>query len=142
MIDWTNQECAVTEHFSVKDCLFLHHWGRLATADDGADMAKLLTLCQKLEEVRALFAGFPMNVHCMFRSPQYNKEIGAPANDVHSMSLACDFDCGPNFTTDAAKAVLVPELERLGIRMENNGAGSSWVHIDLHAVIHNRFFLP
>lgn len=141
MIDWTDPKCMVTQHFSVGDCLMLHHWGRLATKDDGADFDKLLFLCKKLELIRAEI-GHPMNVHCMFRSTAYNREIGAPPNDVHSMNLAIDFDCAPGLTTDQVKAILLPILEDWSIRMENNGPKSSWVHIDLHPVIHSRFFLP
>jgi hypothetical protein len=141
-IDWTNPNCSVTAHFTVNDCLMLHAWNRLATEADGADFDKLTALCQVLETVRTLL-GAPMNVHCMFRSTAYNQaqSILLPTGlDVHAMNLACDFDCGAAMSTDDVKAALMPQLEALGIRLENNGAGASWVHIDLHPVINSRFF--
>src|SRR5271170_6667661 len=95
MIDWTNPTDQVSEHFSVNDCLMLHSWNRLATQDDGADFDKLTALCQILEQIRSTL-NCPMNVHCMFRSTQYNLEqnILPPTGlDVHAMNLACDFDC-------------------------------------------------
>jgi uncharacterized protein YcbK (DUF882 family) len=141
MIDFTNPNDSITEHFTVNDALMLHNWSRLGTEADGADFDKLNTLCQKLEEVRTLL-GCPMNVHCCFRSADYNKLIGANPNDPHSRSAACDFDCNPNLTCDQVKDILMPHLEELGIRMEDNGSGASWVHIDLCPVIYHRFFKP
>jgi hypothetical protein len=144
MIDWNNGDSSVTPHFTVNDCLMLHNWNRLATENDGADLNKLVALCQVLEQVRDAL-GVPMNIHCIFRSTAYNlaQNILPPSGlDVHAMCLAADFDAGPHLTTDQVKAILMPMLEDLGIRMENNGAGASWVHIDIHPVIHNRFFTP
>ena len=142
-ISWNDPTCEVTPFFTVNDCLMLHRWSRLATKADGADFGKLTTLCQKLEEVRAIL-GCPMNVHCMFRSTKYNLEqkimVAKDGLDVHALSEACDFDCNENLTTDEVKAALMPHLESLGIRMENNGPNSSWIHLDLHEVIHSRFF--
>lgn len=140
MIDWTNGSCQVTEHFNVNDCLMLHADKRLATEADGADLDKLVVLCNTMEQVRSIL-GCPMNVHCCFRSVAYNQSQGIkPIVDIHSMSLGCDFDANETMSTDDVKARLMPELENLGIRMENNGVGASWVHIDLHPVISQRFF--
>jgi Peptidase M15 len=130
-MDWTNAAEQVTEHFTVKDCLFLHSWNRLATADDGVDFDKLLTLCQKLEEIRSAL-GCAMNVHCMFRSQEYNAAQDIkPAADVHSMCLAADFDCNHTMSIADVQAKLEPLLEDLGIRMERNT--ETWIHIDLRA---------
>lgn len=139
-IDWTNPGDMVSKYFSVQNCLLLHDWNRLATLEDGYDSNQLIILCSKLDQVREII-GFPMNIHCIFRSQAYNAEQKiTPVADVHSMSMAVDFDAGPNLTTDDIKAKLAPVLEELGLRMENNGAGSSWVHLDIHPVIHNRYF--
>jgi len=140
-IDWTDPKSQVTEHFNVSDMCMLHQWGRLATVEDGCDFDKLIQLAFMLEKVRALL-GVPMRVHCAFRSAEYNLRIGAPAHDVHSLCEACDFDCSPHLTTDEVKAKLLPELEAMGIRLEDNGPGASWCHIDVHPVIHARFFKP
>jgi len=129
MPDWTNPQDQVTEHFTVFDALMLHSWNRLATEDDGADFDKLQTLCNKLEEVRAILA-CPMNVHCMFRSQDYNQSQGiTPIADVHSMSIACDFDCNDTMSIQAVKDLLVPQLEALNIRLEYGT--TTWVHVDL-----------
>jgi hypothetical protein len=137
MIDWTDENCQVTSHFTVKDCIYLHQWNKLA--EDGYDPDKLIRLCQMLETIRAIL-GCPMNIHSIYRSPEYNKLIGAIPNDVHSMNLAADFDCNPHLTIQEVKDKLEPMLESLGIRMERGT--TSWVHIDLHPVIHQRYFNP
>jgi hypothetical protein len=134
MADWTNKDDKVTPHFTVGDALMLHSWGRLATEADGADFDKLTTLCQKLEEVRDAL-GCPINIHCMFRSPQYNlaQNILPPTGmDVHAMNLACDFDCNGHLTIQEVKDKLRPLLDRLQIRMEYGT--TTWVHVDLHSV--------
>ena len=136
-MDWTNPKEHITPHFTVRDATFLHAFNRLATTADGMDTAKLIVLCQKMEQIRALL-GYPINVHCMYRSPEYNLKIGAPAHDVHALSEACDFDCFPHLTIVQVQAILEPKLEELGIRMERNT--KTWVHVDVHPVIHQRYF--
>ena len=142
-IDWTDPAAQVTDHFTVGDALTLHNWGRIATEEDGADFAKLLALCQKMEEVRAAL-GCPINVHCMFRSKKYNLEQGIlkpTGDDVHARSEACDFDCNGHLTIQQVKDKLEPKLEELGIRMEKGT--TSWVHIDLRLPgPSGRYFTP
>lgn len=141
MLDWTKPQDQVTEHFTVSDALMLHSWNRLATEADGASFDQLQNLCNKLEEVRSLL-GCPMNVHCMFRSQDYNASQNIkPLADVHSMSLACDFDCNATMSIDDVKNLLLPQLESLGIRLEKGTA--SWVHVDLRIPgPSGRYFTP
>lgn len=141
-IDWTNASCNITDHFTVGDAITLHSWNRLANDQDGLDddgKNKLVILCQKMEEIRTLL-NCPINVHCMFRSQDYNAQVvKAIPNDVHAQFLACDFDCGEKYTIDEVHALLLPKLEELGIRMEQNTP--TWIHADLHPVVHARYFL-
>ncbi len=131
MTDWKDPRSSVTPHFTVGDALRLKAWGRIGTEADGADFGKLLVLCQKMEEVRKVL-GCPVNVHCCFRSQAYNEDQGIhPIADVHSMSLACDFDVNAHMGIETAKMKLEPLLESLGIRMERHTA--SWIHMDLRA---------
>jgi len=130
-IDWTSPDCKVTEHFTVSDACMLHSWNRLANDMDGFnDAAKqnIIVLCKKMEEVRSIL-GCSMDVHCMFRSQQYNKEVvKAIPNDVHAMSLACDFSA-KDLTIQQIKDKMEPMLNSLGIRMEKGT--TTWVHLDL-----------
>jgi uncharacterized protein YcbK (DUF882 family) len=92
----------------------------------------LIALCQKMEQVRTILI-VPINVHCGFRSQEYNKEVlkSLPA-DVHSFGQAIDFDCLPHLTIDQTKQLLLPHLDKLGIRLEKGT--STWVHLDIHQV--------
>src|ERR1700676_5519498 len=123
IIDWNDTKCQVTEHFRVGGCIMLHSWNRLANESDGLTddgKNKLIVLCQKMEEIRAIL-GCPINVHCMFRSPDYNSQVvKAIPNDVHAQFLACDFDTNSSHTIDEIHSILEPILERLGVRMEQN----------------------
>ena len=131
-INWTDGECQVTEHFKVKDCLTLHSWGRLATEADGADFNKLVALCSKMEQIREILNA-EINVHSMFRSVAYNQSEGIrPAADVHSMSLAIDFDCNGSYSIEQVKEKIEPLLSQYGIRLEKGTV--TWVHVDLHSV--------
>lgn len=129
MINWTTLDAQITPHFNVKDALYLHEWNRLATLDDGVIFQRIITLCQKLEAVREIL-GCPMIIHSMFRSVGYNRDQNInPVNDVHTLSLAVDFDCGQILTIEQIKNKLRPQLETLGIRMEKGT--TTWVHIDI-----------
>jgi hypothetical protein len=132
MIDWSDETCQVTSHFTVKDCLYLHGWQKLACVkNSGVKTERIVFLCQKLEEIRALL-NYPINVHSFFRSISYNESQGIkPSDDVHSESIACDFDCAPFLSIQEIKDKLRPHLEILNIRMEKGT--ETWVHVDIRA---------
>lgn len=140
-IDWSNKDMQVTDHFTVGDCLTLHSWNRLATDSDGlTDETKsnMIFLCQKMEQVRNAL-GCPINVHCIYRSPDYNTQVvKAIAHDVHSLGEAIDFDCNGHFTINELHQKLEPMLEGLNLRMERNTL--TWIHLDTHPVKNARYF--
>lgn len=140
-INWESASCNISTHFLVGDAIALHSWNRLATVEDGLTdegKEKLIVLCNKMEEIRKVL-NCPITVHCMYRSEKYNEEVvKAIPNDVHAQFLAADFDANSHHTIDEVHVILEPLLEQLGIRMERNTA--SWVHIDLHDVVHQRYF--
>lgn len=143
MPDWTNLLDQVSTYFKVREALFLPSWGRMATASDGLNdeiEANLQALCTKLDVIRD-FLACPMNVHCMYRPGPYSVQVGGTATDVHTKGMAVDFDCNSDMTCDQVKELLLPMLEQWGVRMENNGAGAGWVHIDIHPVGNARYFL-
>ena len=144
-IDWTDETCQITEHFTVKEALYLHQWERLGNETDGLNddiKNNLINLCGVMEKIRALLGNIPIKVHCMYRPPAYSQLVGGTAHDVHVTGLACDFDSMPDMTCDKIKELLVPQLEALNIRLENNGLGALWCHIDTHPVISQRYFNP
>lgn len=140
-INWNDPKSKVTAHFTVEDACMLHSWNRLANEADGFTpelKALVILTLKKMEEIRT-FLGCPVNVHCTFRSQEYNqKVVKAIPNDVHAQGLAIDFDCNGHMTIDEVHAKLEPVLERYGVRMERNTP--TWVHLDLHPVKNARYF--
>jgi hypothetical protein len=134
-IDWTDKDCQVTEHFTVGDCLTLHSWNRLASEDDGVTdevKANIVVVCQKMEQIREV-VGCPINVHCIFRSVEYNEQVlHSLPHDVHSMGMAIDWDCNSDHTIEEAKELIRPKLEEFGLRLE--GGTTTWIHNDIHAL--------
>jgi zinc D-Ala-D-Ala carboxypeptidase len=134
VIDWTDEAVLVTPHFSVKDCLWLAHWGRLADASDGLTddlFNSLVCTCHFLEQVRALL-GCPMIITSMYRPSLYSPIVGGTSSDVHTQGIAADFTTIPWLSINDAKTILRPNLGRLDLRMEANT--TDWIHIDNHEI--------
>jgi uncharacterized protein YcbK (DUF882 family) len=127
--------------FSWGELLNLPSWGRLATVEDGLTeniLDNLNALALKMDSVRRSIGG-PIIVHCAYRPPAYSKLVGGSETDVHTQGMAMDWNPS-NMTCDAAKEILLPQLEDLGLRMEDNGPGAGWIHLDIHPVVNKRFF--
>lgn len=150
MIDWTDQNSKVSSHFTVKDCLYLPTWGRLANESDGlTDEIKesLVNLCAVMEGVRSFLGNRPIHVHCMYRPAAYNKIIGGSPRSAHITGCAIDFHVdklSDNKGCDSIRMLLQPKLTEFGIRMEDVSAKSNrnWVHIDTLPPNPNRYFKP
>jgi phenylpyruvate tautomerase PptA (4-oxalocrotonate tautomerase family) len=137
----------VSKHFTVKEAIWLPQWNRLAnekedslTQDAKDALVKLFT--EVMDEVRELIEK-PITVHVAFRSPDYNVLIGGARLSIHmarkyddgNLAAACDWsaDMGKGSigaNCDALKEILKPKLESMDIRMEDNGVGASWIHLD------------
>lgn len=144
MINWNDPKSMISLHFSVKEALWLPHWNRMTTEEDGltSDIKEnLITLCQKLDQVRDYFQ-LPINIHVMFRPIEYNKEIGGAKNSSHCLGKAADFDIqGMNCDDVRERIVLNNKLEEWVMRLEDK-PGSDWCHLDFSDVINSRFFKP
>lgn len=153
-IDWSDPTEKISEFFTVKEALWLPQWNRMATEADGLTMeikANIVYFArEKMDPVRRI-VGKTIIVKNWFRPDLYNKLIGGARLSLHKLGLAGDWytdvdgdgdkdgeDC------DNLKAMLLPHLETLGIRMEDNGAGARWIHNDGKFVPAggNRFFKP
>jgi hypothetical protein len=155
-IDWSNPNCKISKYFTVKEAIWQSEWNRLATEKDGLTEEIKANIVwffnNKMDLVREIFG--PLVVKSAYRCPAYNKLIGGAKNSAHMFLEkfvgACDFwrdqngdgvkngkDC------DLIKMVLKPLLKKLGLRMEDNGAGATWVHVDSRIKsIFNWFFKP
>lgn len=142
MISWVDPYSRVSTQFNVHDCLYLPKWKRIATEEDGLnDVVKhnLIFLCKTLDKLVVYLDAF-IHVHSMYRPAEYSVLVGGSAHDVHVYGRGIDFDCNPQMTCDEVKAKLLPVLEKYGLRMEDNGPGAPWVHLDTHSVATTRFF--
>jgi len=154
-INWKDPYAKVSRFFTVHEALWLADWKRLANESDGLDetvKANLLAVFRKLDLVRE-FLGRPIFIKSAYRPKAYNVAIGGSLRSSHmanESSAAVDFWCDADrdgdkdgADCDAIKAALMPKLEVWGLRMEDNGAGARWVHIDTRPPgPAGRFFKP
>lgn len=145
MIVWTDQNCHVTPHFTVKDCLWLPRWSRLATEDDGLTelvKSRLVNLCNKMELVRVFLGNRPINPHVTFRPTAYNVLVKGAKNSAHLYGDAMDFDV-KGLTCDEVRKLIVPKLALWNMRCERLKVGSPWVHCDCRSPgAGGRYFFP
>lgn len=146
-INWLNPECQASRYFTVKDCIYLPQWGRLAGLDDGLTKETKYQIKRFLDRVMdpvRIFLDRPIRVHCLYRPPTYNELVGGSLSSSHQILgpwAACDFDV-EELTCGEVGALLLPRLESFGARMENHGNDPSWIHLDSHPVITSRYFKP
>jgi hypothetical protein len=145
-IDWTNPSARIAKYFTVKDALWLREWNRLATAQDGLnDTVKknLVDVFAKMDLIRE-FLGVPVFIKSAYRPSAYNVAIGGATFSAHMANVefaAVDFWCDEDGDgdkdgddCDLIKEKLRPKLAEWNIRMEINGKGARWVHIDTKPV--------
>lgn len=141
----------ISKHFTYKEALWLPSWARMGNASDGLDdkvIARLQYLTSKMDLVREYF-NKPINVHVTWRPAAYNTQVNGAKNSAHcaaqDVDAAMDFDV-IGLSCDDVKAMILKDnkLEEWGMRMEDNGKGASWVHLDTRAPLpgHPRFFKP
>lgn len=155
-IDWKNPAAKISKHFTVGEALMLREWNRLANESDGLnDTVKnnLVSIFKKMDLIRDLL-GIPVFVKSAYRPSEYNVAIGGAKLSAHMASMnygAVDFWCDKDGDgdkdgqdCDLIKAALMPKLEEWGLRLEDNGAGAKWVHVDNKPVTigGKRFFKP
>jgi hypothetical protein len=153
----------ISKYFTYKEALWLPQENRMATEADGVDEAvlgNLKVLFGKMDLIRE-FLGKPIIAHICFRTMAYHlnlykqinekrkaqglAELKVPMGSGHLYGQAFDFHV-VGMTCDEVVKKLLDEkkLEEWGLRMEDNGAGANWVHIDTKPVgaSGKRFFKP
>lgn len=133
-------------HFTWREALWLPSWNRMAEESDGlTDEIKqnLISSFQWMETVRSYFDK-PINVHVAYRPVAYNQQIGGALHSQHSVGCAVDFDV-VGMSCDEVRAKILDEgkLDEWNLRMEDNGMGAGWIHLDSRAPgPGGRFFKP
>jgi phage pi2 protein 07 len=161
-VNWSDPSCKISTYFTVKDAIWLNEWNRLADATDGLDSAIKISLFvffnNKADAIR-MKLGRPVYTKSCYRPKKYNALVGGATNSAHMCIgtdpenkelrvVAWDFwaDMDNDADKDGAdcdkiKEILMPELEPMKIRLENNGKGARWAHVDTRWSNGNRFFL-
>lgn len=145
-VDWSNPDCMISKYFTVKNAIYLPRWQRLATESDSltqdAKDALIKLFTEVMDPIREII-GKPIKVHVSFRSPEYNVLIGGAKMSIHmarkyengDLVAACDWSADLGKKTvgancDEIKKILKPHLISLNIRLEDNGNGATWIHVD------------
>lgn len=154
-VNWSDPSSKIAKYFTVKDAIMLREWNRLGNETDGLDLIvkkNLFGVFQKMDIIRE-FLGVPVFIKSAWRPSAYNVAIGGAIQSAHmanteygAVDFWCDIDgdgAKNGKDCDDIKAKLMPNLEGWGLRMENNGVGATWVHVDTKPVAGgHRFFKP
>jgi len=141
----------ISKYFTLGEATYLPKWNtnHIPTEEELTNLRRLAAV---LDAVRD-YIGSPIIVHVWIRpeaancvnsdhnGQSYNKLVGGASRSLHRYGLACDFHF-KEIGCDDAKILLMPKLEDFGLRMEDNGAGAGWIHLDLGKPNPNRFFKP
>lgn len=144
-------QAPISKYFSWKNALFLPTWERFALESDGLSddvLDRLLHLFLKLDQVRD-FLGKAIIIHVAYRPPAYNVAIGGAKDSAHQalreMEAAADFHVQGMPVLEAQKRIYYEnKLDEWEMRMENNGKGAGWIHLDTRVPPPGgkRFFKP
>ena len=150
-IDWTASACPVSNHFSVREALWLPQYGRLAVPSDFPGnitwemvTANAYAFFNNFVDPLRDWAGCAFYVHVATRPPAYNLQISGAKNSAHLYGQAVDFNPAVGSCADLINRMLAEkELDALGIRCENNGPNPGWVHVDNRSPgPSGRYFIP
>lgn len=141
-IDWNNPKSKISKYFTVEEAIRLREWNRLANESDGLnDKVKynLYNIFQKMDMIRD-FLNCPIYIRSAYRPSAYNVSIGGAKFSAHianedfaAVDFWCDIDGDGDKDgndCDLIKDKLMSVLTVWGLRMENNGKGARWVHVD------------
>jgi Peptidase M15 len=152
-IYWSNPDTMISKYFSVYEATYLPSWNIWHTPSE-EEKANILKVAAKMDCIRE-FLDEPINVHVWIRpgavncpgsewhGKDYNAFIKGAPRSSHKTGEAVDWSVAGKRTAEGCaevRAKLLPRLEEWGIRMED--IVGTWVHIDIGAVVSNRFFKP
>jgi uncharacterized protein YcbK (DUF882 family) len=147
-IDWTDLSSKISKYFTVKEAIWLPQENRACSEDELSDEIKenLIATFQWMDTVREYF-GKPITVTICLRTMAYhidlykrinekNKaagkpEVKVPMGSMHPKGKAVDFVV-KGMTCDEVKKKILDEnkLEEWNLRLEDNGQGANWIHLD------------
>lgn len=127
-----------SHNFTWREMLWCPQWGIYIFPSDDQIKA-VCNFMPKAQKVREIL-GVPMRITSGLRPFKYNDLIGGAPNSMHTKGRAIDF-MSPRMEVPEIKRILLPKLEELGLRMEDDGRNR--VHIDdKEPGFSGRFFRP
>jgi hypothetical protein len=160
-IDWSDLNVSISKYFTVKNATWLPQEGRAVSGEELSEeiKANLISTFQWMDKVRE-WAGSPITVTICIRTMKYHLDLykrlnsqraaegkdplRIPMGSMHLKGKAVDFVVKGISCDDIKKKILDEDkLEEWGLRMEDNGAGAGWVHLDdKESGPSGRFFKP
>lgn len=147
-LDWNDVSSPISKYFSVKNAIWLPQENRSCSPDELTDEIKenLKITFQWMDKVREYF-GSPITVTICVRTMAYHlalykrineqrvkegkPELRVPMGSMHLKGKAVDFVVKGLSCDEARERILKDKkLEEWGLRMEDNGKGSNWIHLD------------
>lgn len=153
-IDWTNPSSKISDHFTVKDALFLPSWGICHTPSE-EEKTNILKQAKKMDMIRDVL-NVAIIVHCWIRpikvncpsskehhEKDYNAFVKGAKSSSHILGLATDWHASTFETTEECHEIrlkLKDQLDDLQVGMEDKEG--PWVHTDCADKHIGKFFKP
>ena len=130
------------KYFRWDEILYCPKWQIHVFPEKDSHYLALLETTRALDKIREYF-GSPITITSGYRPKKYNALIGGAFLSFHQYGMALDFVV-KGHSTDEVKKELIPMLRDLNIRLEDNGDGAGWLHMDLGqpSSEKRRFFKP
>ena len=156
-INWNDPKSKISKYFTVEEAIYLREWKRLANESDGLNdhvKSQLKRIFKEVMDPIRELLDKPVFIKSAYRSKAYNVAIGGAEFSAHMCIkdyAAVDFWTDQDGDGDKdgedcnkIKELLRPKLIELNIRLEDNGKGARWCHVDNKPVPSggNREFKP
>jgi hypothetical protein len=121
----------ITEHFSLSEISKSDTATRLGIDNSVPDslMGNALRMCERLEEVRALF-NKPIMITSFYRCPELNKKVGGSKTSAHMDCRACDFTVKGIAIEDVFSNIKASKISFDQLILESSKT-STWVHLGI-----------
>lgn len=121
----------MTPHFSLKEVAHSDTATRLGIDNSVPDslMGNALRICERLEEVRALF-NKPIMITSFYRCPELNKKVGGSKTSAHMDCRACDFTVKGIEVEDVFANIKASKISFDQLILESSKT-ATWIHLGI-----------
>ena len=121
----------ITENFSLSEISKSDTATRLGIDNSVPDslMSNALRICERLEEVRALF-NKPIMITSFYRCPELNKKVGGSKTSAHMDCRACDFTVKGINVEDVFSNIKASKISFDQLILESSKT-ATWIHLGI-----------